>query len=57
MERPPFFGAEESLQLLVSLLGGVDPPRRTLYVGAPGNPPCTHGPTTFTIGRIHTRVE
>jgi hypothetical protein len=36
-------------------MGGADPPRRTLYVGAPGNPPCIRGPRTFNIGRIHTR--
>ena len=36
------------------LMGGADPPRRTPYVGAPGNSPCTRGRTTYTIGRIHT---
>ena len=35
-------------------MGGADPPR-ALYVGAPGNSPCTRGPTTFTIGRAHKR--
>ncbi len=37
----------------VTFKGGADPPRRTLYVGAPGKPSCTCGPMIFTIG-AHT---